>query len=172
MDNPEDRRDGRSVHGHVRDIFDAHGELAHVAGGQRDDDEVGGGRIAQVIVEIAGESDHAIAGRPGIGSGLTRRLVHAFANRLIALAAEVPVINLVGDIAADRLAHIKEGDAVFIGRQEAIVGLGEHGSEAQGVAVVGVVDDKFVGAAGQGDARAFTANRHSRHAGVCLVMVG
>ena len=103
---------------------------------------------------------------------MTRRLVHAFANRLIALGAEVPVIDLVGNIAADWLAHVKEGDAVFIGRQEAIIGLRQHSGEAQVVAVVGVVDDKFVGAAGQGDARAFTANRHSRHAGVCLVMVG
>ena len=147
FNDPKNWRDGRGVHAHIGDVIDANGDLAHIAGGQRNGDKLKGGGIAQTIVEVAGEANEAIARRPAVGRRLTRRLVHAFANRLIAFAAEIPIVDLVGHIAADRRAHVVEGDAVFIWRDEAIVGLGEHGGEGQSVALMSV-DDEFVSAAG------------------------
>ena len=161
FDDPEDRRDGRGIHAHIRDIFDAHGDRAHVASGQRYSDDLIGSRIAQAVVDVAGQADDAVAGRPAVGRGLAGRLIHAFPNRLIALGAQVPVIDLVGYIATDRLAHVIKRDAMFIRREESIVGLGEHGGKGQAVAGLGM-DDKFIRAAGKCGGGAIAIDGHSR----------
>ena len=165
FDNPQHRRDGRGVHGHIGNVVDAHGDCAHIAGRQSNSDDIAAAGIAEPVAEVAGEPYYAIARGTGVGGELARRLEHALPDGLVALCAQVPIIDLVADIAADGRAHIIEGDAIFIWRQEAIVGLGEHGGEGQGIAFVGV-DDKFISAAGQGGSRGISADRHSRHAGI------
>ena len=167
LNDPEDGRDGRGVHRHSGDIFNAHGDMAHIAGGQRNSDNLISSGVAQVVVEVAGEANHAVAGRTAVGRGLTRRLIHAFPNWLIAFSAQIPIVDLVGNIAADWLAHVVESDAVFIGREEAIVGLSEHGGEGQAIALVGM-EDEFISAAGQGRSRTISADWHSRDAAFCI----
>ena len=88
------------------DVFNANGEFAHIAGGHCHDDKFIGGGISQVVVEIAYEAYDAIAGRSGIGRGLTGRLIMSAPNRLVALGAEIPIVDLVGDISADGRAHV------------------------------------------------------------------
>ena len=94
---------------------------------------------------------------------MARRLKGASADWLIALRAQIPIIDLVGDIADDGGVHVVERDAVFGGREEAIIGLGEHGGEGQGVAFVGV-HDKGVGAARKRWTGSVGADGHSRDA--------
>ena len=147
MDDPEDRRDRRRIHGCVGDIQDADDETLPAIRAridqlrQSDPNKLIGGGIAQVVAEIAGETDHAITGRSGVGRHLARGLKGASPDGLIAFGAQIPIIYLVGDIADNGGVHVVERDAVFVGREEAVIGLGEHGGEGQGVAFVGV-DDK------------------------------
>ena len=81
---------------------------------------------------------------------------------LIAFGTQIPVINLVGDIANNGGVHVIEGNAVFVGREEAVIGLGEHGGKGQGVAFTGV-DDKGIGAARKRWTGAISANRRRRY---------
>ena len=163
---PGDRRDRRGEHRIARDVLDAHSEFAHIARGERDGNDVGRGRVGEAVIQVADQLHHAHFVGAGIRSRLTRGLFIALANRLIDLAAGIPEINLIADVAADGVAiSVKEGDPRFVRREEQVVRLRQHGSEGQGIAGFGL-DDKLVGAAGQGRSRAIAADRDRRDAGI------